>query len=146
MATSKKQITLVLDTQAIEEHFFEDTSLYAIRFAEHPYHAIWQINNLLHTKFVFNNSYFTDNGFSFSQYQFEDIKNDLQHYIYSNRKGGSFMIRELRGFHFFWLVKGGTNRNKFMLQAQKKILEQTKAELFQVLDLENLGQKSSFLF
>jgi hypothetical protein len=146
MANSKKQVTLVLDTQAIEEDFFEDTSLYAIRFSEHAYHAIWLFNKLLGTNFTLNKAYYEDINFEFTQFQYVDTKNDLQHFIYTNRMNGNFLVRELRGFHFFWLVRGESNRNRYMLEAIKKITENTEVELFQQLELESLAQRNCFLF
>jgi hypothetical protein len=146
MANSKKSLNLVLDTQALEEDFFEDTSLYAIRFSEHGYYVIWLINKLMNINFTLNKNYFSENDFKFTQYQFLDLKNDLQHFIYTNRNQGNFLVRELRGFHFFWLVKGASNRNKYMLDAIKKINENSEVDIIQQLDLETLAQRNNFLF
>ncbi len=146
MANSKKHISLVLDTQAIEEDFFEDTSLYAIRFSEHAYHAVWLFNKLLGTNFVLNKEYYVDTNFTFTQFQYFDSKLDLQHYIYTNRMQGNFLVRDLRGFHFFWLVRGEAVRNRFMLEAIKKITENSEVEIFQQLELETLDSKHCFLF
>jgi hypothetical protein len=145
-ATIKKKHQLVLDVSDIEDDFFEDVSIFGLRAPEEIYHVIWTINKLINFQLKPCKSYAIQNDFNFDMYEYFDKKNSLFHYIYTNRKHGNIMMRDLRGFHFLWCIKGFDNRFYYIQELKEKLSKEPIIELFQNLDIDNITNKSLLLF
>jgi hypothetical protein len=146
MATVKKQSLLLLDNDAILEDFFEYTDLYGLKFSEEPYYCAWFLNEHLGTNFVRNKNFFRENTHGFDLYEYNDLKISVQHLLYTNNLKGNFMIRELRGFQYLWMVKGEDNSLIYMASVQQQFKKFNGLVELQKLDLDKITDKGVFLF
>jgi hypothetical protein len=145
MATVKKN-ALVLDVAAIEEDFFEDASIYGLRFAEEAYYCAWFLNTNYGTRFVRNKQFFLTSEQGYDLYEFYDPKTSLEHLLYTNQKQGNYMMRELRGYHFFWIVKGEDYAYIFMNDLLAKMKKDGIGIEIQSIDIDKITNKSLFIF
>jgi hypothetical protein len=145
MATIKKN-ALILDVAAIEEDFFEDASIYGLRFAEDAYYCAWFLNTNFGTNFTRNKQYFRTSNQGYDLYEFFDKKTSLEHLLYTNKKQGNYMIRELRGYQYLWIVKGEDYAYIYMNDLIKKIKKEGIAMEMQSIDIDKIANKSLFIF
>jgi hypothetical protein len=145
MAAIKKN-ALVLDVAAIEEDFFDYASIYGLRFSEAPYYCAWFLNNHLGTNFERNKSFFRQNESGFDLYEFFDRKTSLEHLLYTNHREGNYMIREMRGFQYFWMVKGEDFSYIYMNQMKQRIEKSFPVLDLQLIDIDKITNKSLFIF
>ncbi len=141
-----KKFALILDNAAIEEEFFDDAVLYGIRFPEDGYYTAWYLNNYVNTNFTRNHPFFLNNNQIFDMYEYTDANNNLEHYLYTNNKYGNYLVRELRGFHYFWLVKGEDNTYIHMNTFKEKLKALPHGFEMQLIQIDSITNKQVFIF
>jgi hypothetical protein len=136
---------LLLNVDDMVDGFFEDAILYGLKFNEGAVYVAWFLKNELNIKFVRDKSFFKRTEDGFDLYHYLDQKKDMQHLLYTNNKYGKYLIRELKGFHYFWLVKGSTNAYIYMSMVMQKLQAlNSNIELVQ-LDTDKIKEKAIFI-
>ena len=145
MAAVKKN-ALVLDVAAIEEEFFEYAIVYGLRFSEEPYYCAWFLNHHVGTNFKRNKYFFMEHENLFDLYECFDKKLSIEHLLYTNHRNGNYMIRELRGFQYFWMLKGEDAAYIYINTVQQKLKELNLPIELQMIELEKITNNNVFIF
>jgi hypothetical protein len=147
MAAHVKNKILKFDLHEIEDAFFEDTTAFGIKALEEPYHIAWLINQMVGTKFIRNKENLIELNDNFVLYEFNDKRNYLNNYLYTNKRNGQILVKSLKGFSFIWLIQGqDTNRFFYVNEVLKKIKAIGKEGWLQRIDLDNCTDKSLLIF
>jgi len=97
----------VLDISMIEEEFFEDAFLMGIVCPLPSYRFIWNIEQYFHFLFERRHEFEVEaNSGCFEVYTCCEEEKLVEHTIYTNRKGTSYLIPEAKNIDFIWMIKG----------------------------------------
>ncbi len=117
---------LRLDDDQMSDSFFEDTRILGIVCSLKNYQFCWNIERLLQIDFrtapdlqipMEKNR----RSYSFTVYEFIHTSSGKEHYLYSNKHEGEFLLPELQHLDFVWLVRDPFQDNGFLLQLQQQI-------------------------
>ena len=101
---------LVLDTNAMQKDFFEDTSMLGIATALPAYHLCWVLNRHFDINFIRD----ADQNISIrkkeDQYYFPIYKYDLpnsshRYLLYKLKNGAESLLPETRQLDYLWLIE-----------------------------------------
>ena len=98
---------LRLDDNRMSDNFFEDTRILGIACTLKNYHFCWHVDRLLQIGFQTSVDLqipMEKNRRSYSFTVYEYI-HQIEHFLYSNKHEGEFLLPELQHFDFIWLIR-----------------------------------------
>lgn len=117
---------LRLDDEQMSDHFFENTRILGISSTLKNYLFCWHIERLLQIDFktapdlqipMEKNR----RSYSFTVYEFIQPSIAKEHFLYSNKHDGEFLLPELQHFDFIWLVRDSFDDTDFFSKLQQRI-------------------------
>ncbi len=119
MAVSKppKPIKLELNQWQVESEFFDDVQMLCLLCPHEPYHLAWHINRTL--PFSLSRTPLQDINVAsefYVVYEFNDINNQILHYLIATRSKTRYILPELRNIDFIWMIKGGHLVDKYIAE------------------------------
>lgn len=117
---------LRLDDDQMSDHFFEDTRILGIVCTLKNYQFCWNIERLLQIDFrtapdlqipMEKNR----RSYSFTVYEFIHSTSAKEHFLYSNKHDGEFLLPELQHLDFVWLVRDPFQDNEFFIKLQQQL-------------------------
>lgn len=101
---------LQIDTEAMIESFFENSRLLGIVAPMESYKFCWQLNKRLNYDFRTRHDLEIQmkkkgRNYYFSIYEYRMLSGKIDHFLYTNRHDGEFLLPELKHFDFLWLMK-----------------------------------------
>jgi hypothetical protein len=140
-----------LDTEDMEDDFFEETRLFGIIASIKNYQFCWQLNNITGYNFRLdpekeiqlkkkNRDYF------FSIYACNEPANSVTHYLYHNQFDGEYLLPEFRHMDFLWLMKGNIydeERCSWLMQAVRQI---NGVQMVAEITNEKIRNKENMIF
>lgn len=105
------KLKLILDTEDLEDDFFEDTRLLGITASIKNYQFCWHLNKATGFNFRLNPANEIqlrrkNRTYYFQVYDFREQNSVLTHYIYHNHFDGEYLLPEFKHMDFLWLMKG----------------------------------------
>lgn len=142
---------LKLDLDEITDEFFEDTRIIGIVAPIKQYSFCWTINSHLGFDFRINNDIEIsmrkkDRTYYFSIAQHGSASHALEHYIYSNKYDGEFLLPEYKHLDFLWLMKGEQVEDEYMQALLHEIRKIHTIQLATELSKNTLKNKSHLIF
>jgi len=101
---------LRLDDNRMSDNFFEDTRILGIACTLRNYHFCWHIDRLLQIGFQTSVDLQIPmeknrRSYSFTVYEYIHQIEQKEHFLYSNKHEGEFLLPELQHFDFIWLIR-----------------------------------------
>jgi len=120
---------LRLDDDRMSDDFFEDTKILGIVCSLKNYHFCWHIEKNLQIHFKTSADLQigmekNKRSYSFTVYEYIHPVSSVEHFLYSNKHDGEFLLPELQHLDFIWLIRDSFhNELDFsMMQQQLKII------------------------
>lgn len=141
----------VLETEDLEDDFFEDTCLLGLVAPVKDYLFSWQLNKMLHFDFRINNDmeiqfYKKQRHYYYSIYQYAQPHTSLIHYIYRNQCDGEFLLPEFKHLDYLWLMKGDVVSSEFLQELQSSLRTVKGVQLVMELTHEKIKNKGHLIF
>ena len=101
---------LRLDDNRMSDNFFEDTRILGIACTLKNYHFCWHVDRLLQIGFQTSVDLQIPmeknrRSYSFTVYEYIPQIEQKEHFLYSNKHEGEFLLPELQHFDFIWLIR-----------------------------------------
>ena len=115
---------LRLDDDKMSDNFFEDTRILGIASTLKNYQFCWHIEQTMLIDFQTSADLQIPmeknrRSYSFTVYEFIDPISSKEHFLYSNKHEGEFLLPELQHLDFIWLV-----RDPFHTDEQLSLMQQ----------------------
>ena len=141
-----KQKKMILDTETLEEAFFEDVKLFGIVSPVEPYHLIWNLNHAFNYSFERNHEaevQFKD--IYYSVFYYADEEKLIEHYIFANRNKTNYMIAEAKNIDFIWMMKGNIHSLFFLSQVSSLLESIQNIDYSMEINPEHLKSKQHLI-
>ena len=141
-----KQKKMILDTDMLEEAFFEDVKLFGIVSAVEPYQLIWNLNHAFNYSFERNHEaevQFKD--IYYSVFYYVDEEKLIEHYIFANRNKTNYMIAEAKNIDFIWMMKGNIHSLFFLPQVSSLLESIQQIDYSMEINPEHLKSKQHLI-
>jgi len=117
---------LRLDDDKMSDHFFEDTRILGIVCTLKNYHFCWHIEKALQIDFqtapdLQIGMEKNRRSYSFTVYEFLQPISAKEHFLYSNKHDGEFLLPELQHLDFIWLVRDSFQDELYFQQIQQQL-------------------------
>jgi hypothetical protein len=117
---------LRLDDDKMSDHFFEDTRILGIVCTLKNYHFCWHIEKSLQIDFqtapdLQIGMEKNRRSYSFTVYEFLHPISAKEHFLYSNKHEGEFLLPELQHLDFIWLVRDSFQDELYFHQLQQQL-------------------------
>jgi len=94
----------------MSDNFFEDTRILGIACTLKNYHFCWHVDRLLQIGFQTSVDLQIPmeknrRSYSFTVYEYIHQTEQQEHFLYSNKHEGEFLLPELQHFDFNWLIR-----------------------------------------
>ena len=105
---------LKLDDERMSDNFFEDTKILGIACPLKNYQFCWHVEKSLHIPFATSSDLQigmekNKRSYSFTVYEFIHPLTSKEHFLYSNKHEGEFLLPELQHLDFIWLIRDPYN-------------------------------------
>ena len=105
---------LKLDEERMSDDFFEDTKILGIACSLKNYQFCWHIEKMIHIPFATSADLQigmekNKRAYSFTVYEFIHPLTSKEHFLYSNKHEGEFLLPELQHLDFIWLIRDPYN-------------------------------------
>lgn len=115
---------LRLDDDKMSDDFFEDTRILGIASTLKNYQFCWHVEQSMLIDFQTSADLQipmekNKRSYSFSVYEYLDSISSKEHFLYSNKHEGEFLLPELQHLDFIWLV-----RDPFQNDEQISLMQQ----------------------
>lgn len=142
---------LKLDLDELAEEFFRNTRLVGIVAPIKDYQLCWQLNQLLTIDFRNNNDIEIQlkrkkRDYYFAIFQYSEVSNALNHYLYNNQFDGEYLLPEFRHLDFLYLLKGDIVSDEFLQQLMDTIKKINGVQLVMELAHEKIKNKGHMIF
>jgi hypothetical protein len=140
-----------LDTEGMEEDFFEDTRLLGIVAPVKDYQLCWQLNQLFRFSFRVNNNIEIQltkkrRNYFFPVYEYNEPNSSLMHYLYNNQHDGEYLLPEFKHLDFLWLMKGDLVSDEAFSGMAGSIKDINGVQLVMELTNEKIKNKGHLIF
>jgi hypothetical protein len=142
---------LKIDNDALAEEFFEDSLLLGIMAPVKDYQFSWHLNQLLGLDFRLNNDLEIkltkkDRHYFFAVYEYQVPGLFLNHYLYSNKFDGEFLLPEFKHLDFLWLIKGDVPNSEELQALMQAIRTVHSVQLVIEMTNEKIKNKQHLIF
>lgn len=142
---------LKLDTDLLNEDFFEETRLLGITASLKNYHFCWQLNNLIGFNFRLNTDIEIhlkkkNRHYYFNIYQSQEPNSVLIHYLYHNQYDGEYLLPEFKHMNFLWLMKGDNIDDEKCNWIKQAIKAMDGVQLVAELTNQQIKNKGNMVF
>lgn len=117
---------LKLDEEQMSDDFFENTKILGIVCTQKNYQFCWHIEKAL--QILFSTSADLQIGmeknkrtYSFTVYEFVHPITFKEHFLYSNKHDGEFLLPELQHLDFIWMIRDQYNHFEDLNDLQQKL-------------------------
>ena len=105
---------LKLDDERMSDDFFEDTKILGIACPLKNYQFCWHVEKALNIPFATSADLQigmekNKRSYSFTVYEFIHPITSKEHFLYSNKHEGEFLLPELQHLDFIWLIRDPYN-------------------------------------
>jgi len=105
---------LKLDDERMSDDFFEDTKILGIACLLKNYQFCWHVEKALNIPFATSADLQigmekNKRSYSFTVYEFIHPITSKEHFLYSNKHEGEFLLPELQHLDFIWLIRDPYN-------------------------------------
>lgn len=105
---------LKLDDERMSDDFFEDTKILGIACPLKNYQFCWHVEKMLNIPFATSADLQigmekNKRSYSFTVYEFIHPQTSKEHFLYSNKHEGEFLLPELQHLDFIWLIRDPHN-------------------------------------
>ena len=105
---------LKLDDERMSDDFFEDTKILGIACPLKNYQFCWHVEKTLNIPFATSADLQigmekNKRSYSFTVYEFIHPITAKEHFLYSNKHEGEFLLPELQHLDFIWLIRDPYN-------------------------------------
>lgn len=140
-----------LDTEGMEEDFFEDTRLLGIVAPVKDYQLCWHLNQLFRFHFRVNNNIEIQlakkrRNYFFPVYEYNEPNSSLTHYLYNNQHDGEYLLPEFKHLDFLWLMKGDLVSDEAFGSIAGSIKDINGVQLVMELTNEKIRNKGHLIF
>ncbi|HJU45292.1 MAG TPA: IPExxxVDY family protein [Chitinophagaceae bacterium] len=140
-----------LDTEGMEEEFFEDTRLLGIVAPVKDYLFCWHLNQLFRFQFRINNNIEIQltkkrRNYFFAVYEYNEPHSSLIHYLYNNQHDGEYLLPEFKHLDFLWLMKGDLVSDEAFSSMAGSIKDINGVQLVMELTNEKIKNKGHLIF
>lgn len=140
-----------LDTEGMEEDFFEDTRLLGIVAPVKDYQLCWHLNQVLRFSFRVNNHIEIQltkkkRNYFFPVYEYNEPTSSLIHYLYNNQHDGEYLLPEFKHLDFLWLMKGDLVSDDLFSNMANSIKDINGVQLVMELTNEKIKNKGHLIF
>ncbi len=140
-----------LDTEDMEDDFFEETRLFGIIASVKNYQFCWQLNNVTGYNFRLNPEKEIqlkkkNRDYFFPIYEFTEPASSITHFIYHNHFDGEYLLPEFKHMDFLWLMKGNIydeEKCTWILQSVRQI---NGVQMVAELTNEKIRNKENMIF
>ncbi|MEN9952826.1 MAG: hypothetical protein RLZZ520_1094 [Bacteroidota bacterium] len=117
-----------LDDDMMSDNFFEDTRILGIACTLKNYQFCWHIDQLLQIPFQTSADLQIPmeknrRSYSFTVYEFIHQLTQQEHFLYSNKHEGEFLLPELQHLDFIWLIRDPLHDAEAFSRIQQRIKE-----------------------
>jgi len=117
---------LRLDDDKMSDNFFEDTRILGIACTLKNYQFCWHIEQTMLIDFQTSADLQipmekNKRSYSFTVYEFVDPISSKEHFLYSNKHEGEFLLPELQHLDFIWLVRDPFHNDEQLSLMQQQI-------------------------
>lgn len=117
---------LRLDDDKMSDNFFEDTRILGIACTLKNYQFCWHIEQTMLIDFQTSADLQipmekNKRSYSFTVYEFIDPISSKEHFLYSNKHEGEFLLPELQHLDFIWLVRDPFHNDEQLSLMQQQI-------------------------
>jgi len=117
---------LRLDDDKMSDNFFEDTRILGIASTLKNYQFCWHIEQTMLIDFQTSADLQipmekNKRSYSFTVYEFIDPISSKEHFLYSNKHEGEFLLPELQHLDFIWLVRDPFHNDEQLSLMQQQI-------------------------
>ena len=119
---------LRLDDDMMSDNFFEDTRILGIACTLKNYQFCWHIDRLLQIPFQTSVDLQIPmeknrRAYSFTVYEYIHQPTQKEHFLYSNKHEGEFLLPELQHLDFIWLIRDPLHDAEVFSRIQQSIKE-----------------------
>lgn len=144
-------LKFALNTQEIEDEFFEDTKLLGIVTSVKDYKFCWNLNNILGLDFRVNHEIEIHlnrkkRTYFFSVYEYHEPNTSLCHYLYNNLYDGEYLLPEFKNLDFLWLMKHDTVSDEYLNQLKQMLMNIPGVQLVTELTNEKIKNREYLIF
>ncbi|MBS1662496.1 MAG: IPExxxVDY family protein [Bacteroidetes bacterium] len=142
---------LKLNIEDMTDEFFDGTRLMGVVAPVKDYQFCWQLNNRLRFDFRINNSIEIQlnkrqRNYFFAVYEYQEIGNAQQHYLYNNQFDGEYLLPEFKHLDFLWLLKGDVVADEKLAQLMTCVRSIPGVQLVTELIHEKIKNKGHLIF
>lgn len=117
---------LKLDDERMSDDFFEDTKILGIACSLKNYQFCWHIERTLNIPFATSADLQigmekNKRSYSFTVYEFIHPISSKEHFLYSNKHQGEFLLPELQHLDFIWLIRDPYNEVEEFNELQQRL-------------------------
>lgn len=117
---------LKLDDERMSDDFFEDTKILGIACPLKNYQFCWHIERTLNIPFATSADLQigmekNKRSYSFTVYEFIHPISSKEHFLYSNKHQGEFLLPELQHLDFIWLIRDPYNEVEEFNELQQRL-------------------------
>lgn len=117
---------LKLDDERMSDDFFEDTKILGIACSLKNYQFCWHIERTLNIPFATSADLQigmekNKRSYSFTVYEFIHPISSKEHFLYSNKHQGEFLLPELQHLDFIWLIRDPYNEAEEFNELQQRL-------------------------
>jgi hypothetical protein len=115
-----------LDDDRMSDHFFEDTHILGISCSLKNYQFCWHIEKSLQIDFRTSVDLQIPmeknrRSYSFTVYEYIHPITQKEHFLYSNKHDGEFLLPELQHLDFIWLIRDSFFNESEFIHLQQQI-------------------------
>lgn len=139
---------LKLDDELMSEGFFEGTRILGIACTLKNYHFCWHIEKTMQIDFHTSADLQigmekNKRSYSFTVYEYIDPVTAIEHFLYSNKHDGEFLLPELQHLDFIWLIRDSFNNEEDFNYLQQKIRTITGVQLVTEVPHDRIKSKDN---
>jgi len=137
-----------LDDDLMSAGFFEDTRILGIVSTLKNYQFCWHIEKSMHI--FFSTAVDLQIGmekntrsYSFTVYDYIHPISQVEHYLYTNKHEGEFLLPELQHLDFIWLMRDYAHDESFFSSIQHQLRTINGVQLVSEVPLERIKSKNN---
>jgi len=141
---------LVLDTDALNDMFFDEACLIGIMAPIRDYQFVWHLNAHLQLDFRINDLEIglirKKREYFFKVYEYRRPESMLEHYLYVNQFDGEYLLPELKHMDYLWLMKGDEIDPAWLEEIMQAIRGTQFVQMAVKLTIDQVKNRENLLF
>ncbi len=137
-----------LDDDRMSDNFFEDTRILGISCSLKNYLFCWHIEKTIQIDFRTSVDLQipmekNKRSYSFTVYEYLDPITQKEHFLYSNKHDGEFLLPELQHLDFIWLIRNPFHDDNEFLNLQQQIRKIPGVQLVSEVQHDKIKSKDN---